>query len=415
MADAQSASNSGSFNKAREILKSAVSLYPASTEAWMSLADVEEKLGDWDSAYSSWDSLYKLAKESRVRDTAQASLQRVNDERVINRLVQSEQIAQKGEYIPALDLLLETTIMEPLPRTFDRIRNRYFEILGQWFSNEISSAQKIHGWKSIAVANFAGDSDIEGYSIRDRIYSSLVNSGVDNTKLIFLTDEAISAIQKVSLNQLSEQDQQQIDQAGVDAIVFGTIERQLSGYVFIVATRQTQPLLSASLLSSIPGFPTNVEAWMLLPSKNSTSQGLRVEVWTEKASYKIEDEVIFYIRSNRDCYVTLLDLQTSGGLYILFPNALLKQNNVRANQIYSIPASEAPFSIYSTGPIGVEGVKAIATTEPINITQFVEGESFIAFRTPEMQTKLCDHIKSAIQNLNSNEWDIAEWTFEITK
>lgn len=379
----------------------------------MSLANVEEKLGDWDSAYNSWNSLYKLAKASNVREVAQASLVRVNDERIINRLVQAEKVAKSEEYVEALRQLRDAVTLKPSPRTFDRIRSRYFEFIGQWFNKEIKAAKRTHGWKSIAVANFAGDLEIEGYSIRDRIYSTVAANGRDITKMIYLSEKGITAIQKAALNQIPEQDKQQIDKAGVEAVVFGTIGGQLSGYVYDVVAKQTQPILTASLLNSIPGFPTNVEAWMLLPSKNSTNQGLRVEVWTEKSSYRIEDEVTFYIRSNRDCFITLLDLQTSGGLYVLFPNALQKENKVTANRIYSIPAAESSFTINATGPRGIEGVKAIATTKSISAVRFTGSETFIAARTAEHQKELCLNIQSILGEMGEEEWDIAEWTFEI--
>jgi tetratricopeptide (TPR) repeat protein len=413
LADAQEASRSVSFDKAREILKSAVSLYPNATEAWMSLAEVDEKSGDWDDAYNTWDSLFKLAKESRVRELAQVSLQRVNDERIISRLVKSEQVAQTGDYDSALRLLRDAVPLKPSPRTFDRVRNRYFEILSCLFSKNISSARTTHGWKSIAVANFSGVSEVEGCSIRDRIYSSLSATGIDNQKLIFLAEDGIAALQKASFERLPERDKKELDNAGVDAVVFGAIGEQLQSYFFDVKARQTQPLLAANTLTSIPCFPSNVEAWTRLPNKNATSRGVRIEVWTEKTSYGIGDEVIFHIRSNCDCYVTLLDLQTSGGLYVLFPNAFQKENYVSANRIYSIPASQASFSINVAGPTGVEGVKAIATVKQLVLNEQTGNETFIVARTDEHQAYLCKNIQAVLGALNVDDWDIAEWTFEI--
>jgi hypothetical protein len=183
-----------------------VSLHPNATEAWMSLAEVEEKLGDWDGAYNAWDLLCKLSHKPRIREVAQDSLQRVTDERVISRLVKSEQVAQTGDYGSALPLLLDAITLKPSPRTFDRVRNRYFELLSSWFSKEISSAKATHGWKSIAVANFAGGSEAEGYSIRDRICSSLAAFGIDSPKLIFLSEDGIAALQKASWDRFPERD-----------------------------------------------------------------------------------------------------------------------------------------------------------------------------------------------------------------
>lgn len=382
-------------------------------QAWMSLADVQEKLQDWDGAYATWDSLCKLAQESGVRELAQASLPRVNDERVIGRLVQAEQMASTEDYMIALTSLLDAASLKPSARTFDRVRNRYFEVLGLWFAKEISSAKTSSGWRSLAVANFVGGSQMEGLSIRDRICSSFATGGTGSPKILFLSETGIGALKRGEPRQVPDRDRKEIEQTGADAVVFGTLGAQLQSYLFDVRAQQTHPLLTVQPLSSVPGFPSNVEAWMRLPSKNTTGRGLRVEVWTDRAGYAIDAEVVFHLRSNRDCYVTLLDLQTSGGLYVLFPNSLQRDNHVRANRIYSIPESQAPFSITASGPTGVEGVKAIATNKPFETGELAAGQSFIVARTPESQGRLCQGIRSVLDSLDTNEWDIAECTLEI--
>lgn len=415
LANAYVASNSGSLNEAEGILKSAAALYPTAVEAWMSLAEVQQDLNEWDAAYSTWDSLYKLAQESSVRELAQSSLQRANDERVISKLVQGEQAAQMQDYAMALRLFLDAASLKPSSRTFDRVHNRYYEVLGRWFSKEISSARVLYGWKSIAVANFVGGSEIEGYSIRDRICSTLSTIGMESPKMIFLSEDGITALQKSSLHQLPEQDKKEIDKMGVDGVVFGTLKGQLHGYFFDVTTKQTKPLLVVQPLSSIPGFPSNIEAWKRLPSKNVTSRGLRVEVWTEQARYTVNDELTFHVRCNKDCYITLIDLQTSGGLYVILPNAFQKENYIPANERCSIPGPNATFSINATGPTGVEGIKAIATTKPLALHKPTGNEVFMVARTTELQIELCNHIRSTLRSLNDNEWDVAEWTFQILR
>ncbi|MCX5643620.1 MAG: DUF4384 domain-containing protein [Phycisphaerae bacterium] len=346
---------------------------------------------------------------------AQASLQRVNDERVIGRVIHAEQEAEAGHYDTALDLLLDAASLRPSPRTFDRVRSRYFQLLGQWFSEKISSERDTHAWKSIAVANFAGASDVEGCSIRDRIYSAMVAAGMENPPIILLSADAVAGLQSGALHQLSDRDIGTIRQAGVDAVVFGTLGQQLRGYLFDVKRQQAEPLLVVQPFSSVPGFPSSVQAWTRLPTKNATSRGLRVEVWTDRASYAVGDEVTFHIRSNKDCYVTLLDLQTSGGLYVLFPNGLQKDNHVRANQVYSIGDSQAAFSINASGPTGVEGVKAIASVQPLALALSDESSLFVAARSEEAQTRLCEQIESTVNALDPDSWDVADWTFEITR
>lgn len=415
LAEANAATRGGAIVKGRDILKSAVSLYPNAPNAWTALADTQEKLQDWDGAFFAWDSLRRLAVDSNTRSFAQEALNRANDERVIVRLTQTEQIAQTGGYSDALNALTEAASLKPSVRVFDRVRNRYFEILGRWFEQDIKSEMNNHKWTTLAVANFAGDSEVEGISIRDRIYSSLSGSAETKSQILFLSNSTIANLRLGQFGTLPEQEQRQIKQTRVDAIVFGTIGKQLDGYLFDVSSQQTHPLLSANPLGSVPGYPSNVEAWSRLPVKNSTSRGLRVEIWTDKSSYTIGSEVEFRLRSNRDCYVTLLDLQTSGGLYVIFPNAFQKENFVQANRIYTIPSSEAPFSINASGPAGIEGVKAIVALKPLPMFTLTANQTFVAARTPALQSSLCEQLEKAVKGSDDNEWDIAEWTFEISK
>jgi len=415
LAEANAAVHAGAFAKGRDILKSAVSLYPTATTAWTALADVQERLQDWDGAFSAWNSLRRLAGDANTRSFAQEALNRVKDERVIVRLTQAEQTAQSGQYADALNALTEAANLKPSAHVFDRVRNRYFEFLGRWFEVEIKTAMTSHKWTTLAVANFAGGSEVEGISIRDRIYSALSSISGTKPKILFLSESAIASLRQGRFDMLPEKEQREIEQTKADAIVFGAIGRQIDSYLFDVSHQQTQPLLSVNPLGSVPGFPGNAEAWFRLPAKNSTSRGLRVEIWTDKSSYTVGNEVEFRLRSNRDCYVTLLDLQTSGGLYVLFPNSFQRENFVQANRIYTIPSPDAPFSINASGPTGVEGVKAIAAIKPLPLATLAGSQTFVAARTPSLQEELCEQIQSAVKGVGDNDWDIAEWTFEISK
>ncbi len=415
LAEAQTFVHAGSLIKAREILKSTVGLYPNAPTAWTALADVEEKLSDWDGAFSAWDSLRQLAVDSSTKSFAQASLNRVNDERVIVRITQAEQKAQAEQFSDALDTLTEASNLKPSARVFERLQNRYFNFFGLWFELKIKAAMTSHKWKTLAVANFTGGSGVESLSVRDRIYSVLSRSSESKPNILFLSESAIAYLRQGRFDMLPEKEQRQIEQTKADAVVFGVIGRQIDIYLFDISHQQTQPLLSVNSLGSVPAFPSNVEAWLRLPAKSSTSRGLRVEIWTDKTSYPIGNEVEFHLRSNRDCYMTLLDLQTSGGLYVLFPNSFQRGNFVQANRIYTIPSLEAPFSINASSPTGIEGVKAIAATKPIALEDLISASGFVVARTPIMQESIVNGVLSAVKNLSADEWDVAEWTFEISK
>ena len=81
------------------------------------------------------------------------------------------------------------------------------------------------------------------------------------------------------------------------------------------------------------------------------------------------DKIGFRIRADRDCYVTVLDIGTSGRIQVLYPNRFARENKVLANQDYELPLPDRPtFQITVTEPVGREMVKVIATEEPLNLT-----------------------------------------------
>ena len=111
----------------------------------------------------------------------------------------------------------------------------------------------------------------------------------------------------------------------------------------------------------------------------------RTEIWTAKSTegikgardikiipkkYMIGDRIVVCFRSDRDCYLTLFNIGTSGKLTILFPNYLFQNNFTRADRIYVIPGDEYPFEYELSGPPGVEKIKAIATASKLNLMDF---------------------------------------------
>ncbi|PXF61322.1 MAG: hypothetical protein C4B59_05060 [Candidatus Methanogaster sp.] len=111
----------------------------------------------------------------------------------------------------------------------------------------------------------------------------------------------------------------------------------------------------------------------------------KIELWTTKSAegiegvrdikilprkYRIGDRIVVYFKPDRDCYLTLFNIGTSGKLTILFPNYLFQNNFTKADRIHAIPGDEYPFEYELSGPSGVEKIKAIATTSELNLLDF---------------------------------------------
>ena len=94
---------------------------------------------------------------------------------------------------------------------------------------------------------------------------------------------------------------------------------------------------------------------------------LSVVAWVDHAdnTYAVGEAVRLFVRSNKDAYVTVLNVGPSGNTTMLFPNAAQRDARVRARQVVEIPAPGAGASIRVGGPVGRELIKVIASTSPV--------------------------------------------------
>jgi hypothetical protein len=122
--------------------------------------------------------------------------------------------------------------------------------------------------------------------------------------------------------------------------------------------------------------PFNIEV-RVIEGDYSDNRDIMSRPKSEK-NYHIGEKVNLYFKSEKDCYLTLLNYGTSGKLTVLFPNALFKDNFIKGNTIYAIPGRVYPFDYLINGPKGIERIKAIATTDKLDLIKLVyrQGEIF---------------------------------------
>ena len=81
--------------------------------------------------------------------------------------------------------------------------------------------------------------------------------------------------------------------------------------------------------------------------------------------YKPGDPIVLTFTSEKDAYLTILDFTPSGNIVVLYPNDLMKNNDnsVKAGEPVVIPVSGDGYIMKAGERVGVDIVKAIATTE----------------------------------------------------
>lgn len=85
------------------------------------------------------------------------------------------------------------------------------------------------------------------------------------------------------------------------------------------------------------------------------------------ATVDIGDTIDISLRPNRNCYVHVLNIGSSGKITLLFPSQFEPNNFVKAGQKYTIPSTDE-YAIQQMGPPGEERIKIIATTQQIPLS-----------------------------------------------
>ena len=98
-----------------------------------------------------------------------------------------------------------------------------------------------------------------------------------------------------------------------------------------------------------------------------------------KGVYKPGEAIVLTFASEKDAYLTILDFTPSGNIVVLYPNDLMtnKDNFVKAGEPVVIPVSDAEFSLKAGERVGVDVVKAIATTDKDRQIYDKEGQNIV--------------------------------------
>jgi hypothetical protein len=163
----------------------------------------------------------------------------------------------------------------------------------------------------------------------------------------------------------------------------------------------------------------------------NTRSSFSIEVWTSRAgelsaapgrkrsraksSYRVGESITVFFRSNRDCYLTLLNIGSSGKLTVLFPNGDQRENFTVAGRTYQIPGADAGFEFQLQGPPGLEKLKAIATLTRRELLEsnFAPDGSVFWTVPPAEGARNIAVIQRHVTGLPAEQWAEAECEFEV--
>ncbi len=122
----------------------------------------------------------------------------------------------------------------------------------------------------------------------------------------------------------------------------------------------------------------DVDDMNMLIDKQKKKSKMQIKIWTDRgkgAEYKKGENVRFFLKSNRDCYVYIWVRDSKGVVNLLFPNPSDTQNYIKANITHTIPSpSMGLFAFPIQAPFGTDIITVKASTSPL--ADIKMGESF---------------------------------------
>jgi hypothetical protein len=197
----------------------------------------------------------------------------------------------------------------------------------------------------------------------------------------------------------------------------------LAGYLFAEQKGKVAPgdpatmsRLNGGKMKDIsnPASDFSVELW----TAAAPTEGARDIVVTakkKKADYRTGQKIVVGFRSSKDCYLTLLNIGTSGKLTVLFPNSLHPDNFIEAGRDYRIPEADDDFEYELQGPPGVEKLKAVATLKQVPLLESNFAPDGSIFRTVDAASGARDIgvVQKKVSAVPKNEWAESACEFSV--
>lgn len=116
--------------------------------------------------------------------------------------------------------------------------------------------------------------------------------------------------------------------------------------------RELRPVVTAGAATTL--------AYMEASSATAAPGRLEVSLWTDKLSYLRQDLVVLTAQANRDCNLTVINVDTSGEATVLFPSDSDPDNAVKAGSKVRIPSDIEPYQLRAS-EAGTETFIAVCT------------------------------------------------------
>ena len=191
------------------------------------------------------------------------------------------------------------------------------------------------------------------------------------------------------------------------------MERNLIGASVVAAVAAWLPAPGGALAQEDDARNLTVEQTSIhavqAPVSSSTSNPLDVIAWVDHRDnlYAQGERVRLFVQTNKDAWVTVLNVGPDGATTVLFPNRFQADNRVRANVVTEVPDPASRARIAVTGMTGGELIKVIASSRPAPLfdpAQLAQAGPFQAVRAGVDET--ARNLAVVMEAGQAAEWDV---------
>jgi Domain of unknown function (DUF4384) len=128
--------------------------------------------------------------------------------------------------------------------------------------------------------------------------------------------------------------------------------------------------------------------------KADAKGGLKLELYADKASYVLGDKPVFTVASNKDCHLTLVDVDGAGDTVVIFPNKFQQENVIKAHTVFQFPNENSGFE-FQLSTKGTETVIAICDETGTSLSEVAHNygtEDFTNLGKGKLATRKIDVI-----------------------
>ena len=355
-------------NEAIDIFSSLTIRYPEQARVQYLLSFAYDKCGDTRKALKGYKDYVDMQPDDKVlMHKSRTRIRELRDKIAVKLIEEAQANAIEHNYDYCLETLEQAYDMCPSVVVANMIVEKYSTYSINSIAWDMSAHADSLQTKSVSVIPFttlSGRESEQGKAVAGEIKSALIN--LQSLEVYVRDDDSIKALLKeIEFGQTGAIDEKTRKELG-KLVSTETIITGMLGYV--------------ANTFKINSLMINVETGKIVSSKSVKMLGWNIEdtddyaefktkVWMDRKVYNIGNMVKINFTSNRDCFVTLLNVRSNGEIWELFPNKYNPDNFVKANVRYTIPSANDDFRLAIVDPPGKEYIKAIATSTPITAEQ----------------------------------------------